>query len=456
MEFGFMKKLFKYIIPAAFFLILLFKPDSAYADEKEATIAKGVYIDTVDIGGMTVKEAQAALKKHIESLRGKSFAVLIGDATLVVTMEELDYKYEPNNYIEQAVKLGKAGNLIQRYKDNKDIEHGKKVYPLTYTYNEDKLMKILEKAAEKYKVKPKNAAFTRKNGEFIFTDHELGSRMDVESTFITVKEKLDNWNRLDFIVQAHMVDVLPQYTREDLEKCTTILGEFTTEYKDSSEDRAANLANVARLINNAVLYPGDVFSSLDYLLPFTLENGYYMAGSYNAGRIEQTIGGGACQVTTTLYNAVLRAELEIVERHAHSMTVSYVDLAYDAAIAENSKNFKFKNNLDLPILIEAFSRDRVITFRIWGHETRPENRTVKFENKVLKEIAPPAEDKVTKDPTKPESYRKVTQKAKYGYVAELYKIVYVDGVEVSRELVNKSVYNAEPAHVTIGTKKNSN
>lgn len=451
-----MKKLFKYIIPAAFFLILLFKPDSAYADEKEATIAKGVYIDTVDIGGMTVKEAQAALKKHIESLRGKSFAVLIGDATLVVTMEELDYKYEPNNYIEQAVKLGKAGNLIQRYKDNKDIEHGKKVYLLTYTYNEDKLMKILEKAAEKYKVKPKNATFTRKNGEFIFTDHELGSRMDVESTFITVKEKLDNWNRLDFIVQAHMVDVLPQYTREDLEKCTTILGEFTTEYKDSSEDRAANLANGARLINNAVLYPGDVFSSLDYLLPFTLENGYYMAGSYNAGRIEQTIGGGACQVTTTLYNAVLRAELEIVERHAHSMTVSYVDLAYDAAIAENSKNFKFKNNLDLPILIEAFSRDRVITFRIWGHETRPENRTVKFENKVLKEIAPPAEDKVTKDPTKPESYKKVTQKAKYGYVAELYKIVYVDGVEVSRELVNKSVYNAEPAHVTIGTKKNSN
>ena len=146
-----------------------------------------------------------------------------------------------------------------------------------------------------------------------------------------------------------------------------------------------------------------------------------MAGSYNAGRIEQTIGGGACQVTTTLYNAVLRAELEIVERHAHSMTVSYVDLAYDAAIAENSKNFKFKNNLDLPILIEAFSRDRVITFRIWGHETRPENRTVKFENKVLKEIAPPAEDKVTKDPTKPESYRKVT-KGKVRICGELYRL----------------------------------
>jgi vancomycin resistance protein YoaR len=118
-----------------------------------------------------------------------------------------------------------------------------------------------------------------------------------------------------------------------------------------------------------------------------------MAGSYNAGRIEQTIGGGACQVTTTLYNAVLFAELEIVERSAHSMTVSYVDLAYDAAVAEGSKNFRFKNNLDMPILIEAFSEDRKITFRIWGHETRDENRTIKFENKVISETAPPSTEK---------------------------------------------------------------
>ena len=277
--------------------------------------------------------------------------------------------------------------------------------------------------------------------------------MDVEPTFFAIKEKLDNWNRKDFVVHAFMVDVDPQFTKESLEKCTSILGEFTTEYKSSSEDRAANLANGARLINNAVLYPGDVFSSLDFLLPFSIENGYYMAGSYNAGRIEQTIGGGACQVTTTLYNAVLFAELEIVERSAHSMTVSYVDLAYDAAVAEGSKNFRFKNNLDMPILIEAFSEDRKITFRIWGHETRDENRTIKFENKVISETAPPSTEKVTKDPTKPTSYRKVTQSAKRGYVAELYKVVYVDGVEVSREFINKSVYKAEPAHVTIGSKK---
>jgi len=436
-------------------LIVFIFPGKAYAAENEDTICNGVFIDTVDVSGMTAKEAQEALKKHIEGLRSKSFALIVGDKSLIITMGDLDYSFEPHNYIKQALGLGKSGNLIKRYKDNKDIEHGKKVYPLIYTYNENKLRKLIETGARKFEKAPKNASFSRKNGEFVYTDHVMGSRIEVEPTVEAVKERLDNWNRMDFVVHAVMTEVKPDFTREDLEKCNTILGEFTTEFTSSSEDRAANLANGARLINNAVLYPGDVFSSLSYLLPFSLDNGYYMAGSYNAGRIEQTIGGGACQVTTTLYNAALLSELEIVERYNHSMTVSYVDLAFDAAVSESAnKDFRFKNNKDMPILIEAFSEDRKITFRIWGHETRDtKNRKVKFENKVLKEINPPSKEKVTQDPTKPATYRKVTQEAKKGYYAELYKVVYENGKEISRELINKSYYNAEPAHVTVGTKK---
>ena len=144
-----MSKLTKYIFIflTSIFFIPFCRPDSAYASKKEDTIAKGVFIDTVDISGMTVQEAQSALKEHIEELRSKSFAVLIGDSTIVITMGELDYTYEPNNHIKHAIGLGKSGNLIKRYKDNKDIEHGKKVYPLTYSYNEDKLRQLIEKAA---------------------------------------------------------------------------------------------------------------------------------------------------------------------------------------------------------------------------------------------------------------------------------------------------------------------
>lgn len=452
-----MKKISKYIVYGFIFslaLILLWNPQSVFANEKEDTISKGVFIDTVEISGMTVTEAKEALRNHIQGLRNKSFALVIGNNTMVVTMADLDYKYEPNNYIKQAISLGKSGNLIKRYKEIKDIEYGKVVYPLTYTYDEDKLRDLIEDAAVRYRISPKNASFTRKNNQFYYTDHKMGSMMDVDTTFSSIKEKLDNWIRMDFVVNASMVDLEPEFTRELLEKSNSIIGEYSTVYTSSSQDRAANLANGAKLINNAMLYPGEVFSSYTYLLPFSVDNGYYAAGSYNRGRVEQSIGGGACQVTTTLYNAVLAAELDIVERYAHSMTVSYVDLAYDAAIAEGSKNFQFKNNTDMPILIEAFSEDRKITFRIWGHETRSSNRTIKYENKIIKEISPSPSEKITKDPSKPTSYRRVTQSAKKGYQAELYKVVYEDGVEVSRELVNKSYYNAEPAHVTVGTKRN--
>jgi len=255
------------------------------------------------------------------------------------------------------------------------------------------------------------------------------------------------------LVEAVMEEDKPQYTREIVELCNTIIGSFTTDFSSSAAGRAANLENGARLINNYVLYPGEVFSAYKVLTPFTKENGYHLAGAYLNGLVVDSLGGGVCQVTTTLYNAVLEAELEVVERAPHSMTISYVDLSRDAAIAGTYKDFKFKNNTDAPIVIEGITKNRKITFNIWGHETRDrENRKVVYETKILSKTNPPA-DVITEDPTKPKSYRKVTQSAHTGYKAQLYKIVYINGVEVSRELVNTSTYKAEPRYITIGTKE---
>jgi len=190
-----------------------------------------------------------------------------------------------------------------------------------------------------------------------------------------------------------------------------------------------------------------VFSAYEKLTPFTVSNGYFEAGAYSNGKVIDSIGGGACQVTTTLYNAVLLSELEVVERQPHSMTISYVDLSRDSAIAGTWKDLKFKNDTKSPILIEAYTSGRTITFNIWGDETRDtKTRTIKFETVVLDEKAP-GKDVVTKDPTKPTTYSLTTQSAHTGYVAELYKIVYENGVEVSRT----RVYNATPRYVTVGT-----
>lgn len=423
------------------------------AEEDDNTICKGVFVDEVDVSGMTKAQAETAVSDFINGLRSKGVAIKVNDNFVYATMGDLGYTSDAKEVIDEALKLGKSGNLIKRYKDLKDIEHGNKVLPLTFTYDQTKIKDLVSGDVSAYNIESVNATVSRENDNFIYTDHVVGKKVNIDETVKIIEDLIVNWNRQDILVDAAVEDDMPIYTRDIVEKCNTVLGDYTTEYADSAEGRAANLANGARLINNAVIYPGEEFSAYEYLTPFTEENGYFVAGAYLQGKVIDSVGGGACQVTTTLYNAVLEAELEVTERQPHSMTISYVELSRDAAIAGTSKNFKFKNNTDVPIVIEAKTQGRKITFKIWGNETRDtENRKVEFVTKVLSETAPPA-DVITKDPNQPTTYRKVTQSAHTGYKAELYKVVYENGVEVSRTLVNKSNYSAAPRYVTVGTKE---
>lgn len=436
----------------AFLAVFLMLPSYASAEEVDR-ICNGVFIDEVDVSGMTKAEAEQAVADFVKGLQAKGLAIRVGEDVVYATLGDLGYTDVPNDYVEQALAIGTKGNLIKRYKDLKDIEQGNIIYPLSFTLDENKLRELIEVQVGAYNIAPVNATVKRKNNKMIYTDHVVGRKVEVEETAQIIKDKIINdWNRTDILVDAVMIEDMPLYTRDIVEKCNTLLGSFTTEYASSAEGRAANLANGARLINNAVLYPGEIFSGYEYLSPFTVENGYYSAGAYLNGRTIDSIGGGACQVTTTLYNAALFAELEIVQRNAHSMTISYVEVSRDAAIAGTVKDLKFKNNTDVPILIEAYTVDRTITFNIWGHETRDtKNRKIEFETKILSETPAPAEV-ITKDPTKPVTYKDVEQSAHTGYKAELYKVVYENGVEVERVLINKSSYAPAPRRVTIGTK----
>lgn len=423
----------------------------ASAEVNDNRISNGVYIDEVNVSQMTKDEAAIAVDNFIQSLQQKEIIITVGDKSARATLGDMGYSYDLKDSIDQAYTIGRTGNLIKRYKEIKDIEQGNKVFPIEFSMDDSKLKEFIAKEVGVFNVAPINASVKRKSGQFVYTDHIVGSKVNVDLTSDTIMNIiLYNWDRTDINVQAFTEEDMPEYTREDVEKIDSIRGSFSTEYKSSAEGRAANLANGAKLINNAVIYPDETFSGYEYLTPFTPANGYYSAGAYAQGKVIDSIGGGACQVTTTLYNAVLFAELDIVERAAHSMTISYADLGRDAAIAGTYKDLKFINSTDYPILIEAYTKGRKITFNIWGHDDRKDKRRVDFVTIVKSETKPPA-DVVTKDSTKPVTYRKVTQSAHTGYKAELYKIIYNDGVEVSRTLVNNSSYMPAPRYVTIGT-----
>ncbi len=230
-----------------------------------------------------------------------------------------------------------------------------------------------------------------------------------------------------------------------------LMGSFTTSFADSGSERKHNIQHAASMINGTKLAPGESFSTSSTIGPITEENGYQTAGAYQNGKVIDSVGGGVCQISTTLYNAVLAAELEVTERAEHSMTVSYVDVARDAAIAGDYKDFCFVNNTDDTIHIEGWATGSELTFQIWGADTKKKNgRTIEFETVILEEYEP-GEPVVTEDDSKEADYYQEEQAAHTGYKAELYKVIYQDGVETERVKINSSSYEASPAIVVVGT-----
>jgi len=236
--------------------------------------------------------------------------------------------------------------------------------------------------------------------------------------------------------------------KEELESIQDVLGSYHTDFGTVVNGRTNNIKTGASKLDGLVVYPGETISVSEAIGPTTAENGYYPAGSYENGTTVETYGGGICQVSTTLYNAVIRAELEIVTRAAHSMIVSYVEPSMDAAIADGIKDLQFKNNQETPIYIEGYTSGGIIYFNIYGKETRPSNRRVDFVSEVTSQTEPEKEYVAVGD--QPVGYIETTTKPHIGYTARLWKIVYENDVEVSRKVFNNSKYNPSKEVISVG------
>ena len=276
-----------------------------------------------------------------------------------------------------------------------------------------------------------------------------GVAIDMEATEEALKAALSADGTDGVHVVAGVTESEPRIRTEDLETIQDVLGSYTTGFSSSGWSRSTNLQVGTAKINGRVLMPGDVLSGYECMAPFTTANGYKTATAYENGRSVDSVGGGVCQIATTLYNAALYAELDIVQRQNHSMTVSYVDHSRDAAIAGTYKDIKISNPYDTPIYVEGYTSGKKLTFKIYGQETRPENREVKFESKTLQWINPgdPIEQP---DPTLQPGQRVQVQSSHTGIRSELYKCVYVDGELQERTLLNKDSYNASKAIYNVG------
>lgn len=415
-------------------------------------IESGIYVNDINLAGMTVDEARQAIESYVESYGDAQITLhAVDEGTIVTTAAELGLKWGNEEILEEAARFGRDGDILQCYKELKDLEYQNRIYEVGFDFDKNKIRTLIEENAEQYDQEAVNASLTKTETGFQVTEGQPGIIVDTTASTDAVYEYLlSEWNGAACDIDLAVTVAEPMGTAEELSKVKDVLGTFTTSYSSSGGARSANVTNGCTLINGTTLYPGEEFSCYEAVAPFSEANGYYMAASYLSGQVVDSLGGGICQVSTTLYNAVLLSELEVTERYNHSMIVTYVDPSADAAIAESSgKDFKFKNNTDHPVYIEGITTpDKQITFTIYGVETRASGREVVYESVVLERI-PPDTEVIYTDASRPVGYCSV-QSAHIGYRAQLWKVVRENGVEVSREQVNSSSYMKAPRSATVG------
>jgi vancomycin resistance protein YoaR len=413
-------------------------------------ILEGVKIGGLDVGGLTEEEAEQKVESYITKLENRQVTIKIEDNEVVASASELGFSSDAEDSVQKAYQLGKDGSFFSKFQIVSEIDAGEKNFELTNAVDEVILTAYIEEKCTPYNVKMKNSKLKLVNGKFKATKSRDGRTVLVEETAEAVQDALlQKVSDEPLEVAADVEVTAAKYTQKQVKKCQDLLGSYSTSYATSTAARATNVSVAANRINGTIIYPGKTFSVVKTIKDRTVENGYQVAAEYSSGKVVDGVGGGVCQVSTTLYNAVINAELEVVERSPHSMVVSYVDVSRDAAIAGDYKDFKFKNNTDAPVYIAATADGSTLSFRIYGEETRADNRKISFESEILETIQP-GEAKEVEDATKPASYRVVTQSAHVGYKARLWKIVTVDGVETERVQLNSSVYAAEPEYITVG------
>ena len=415
------------------------------------TIKKGIYAGNIELSGMTEEEATQAVQGFVDGLQGVEIKLLAaGDREVVATAGQFGIEWANPELVQEAMEVGTHGNVIQRYKVMKDLEHNNLIYKIEISFDLQAISDFLTYNCCQYDIDAVDWSLVREDGEFRIVEGAVGYALDVETSIDNVYEYLiGEWDYKPCTIGLDVKVKEPRGSVEELSKVQDVLGSFTTMYSVSVYGRKANVENGCELMDGTLLYPGDEFSAHEAAAPFTEQNGYYMAGSYINGKVVDSVGGGICQVSTTLYNAVLRAELEVKKRYNHSMTVSYVDVSADAALAESSgKDFVFVNSSEYPIYIEGIAKDRKLTFNIYGVENRPANREVRYESEVL-EVTEPSADQIFTDANQPIGYI-VVESAYTGYKARLWKVVLVDGEEVSRTQVNSSNYKMVPRSATVG------
>ncbi|MCL2002534.1 MAG: VanW family protein [Oscillospiraceae bacterium] len=293
-------------------------------------------------------------------------------------------------------------------------------------------------------VEPRDASVTLdEDGNAFIMPHVVGVSFDMQAARDALARSLDRFS-------IPLLFTTPDLTDEALDDSlfADLLGAYSTSTSGSSQNRIGNVSISAQAMSGTIILPGESFSFNDVVGPRSSERGYLPAGAYLNGQVVQEIGGGICQTSTTLYNAVLLANLQIVYRQSHSMTVWYVPLGLDAAVSWGRFDFIFSNDTPYPIRVVSWYERGRLTAEIWG--TKTDDLTVVMESDIIAHR--PAQTTTVHNPELAPGASVTKISGSDGWTVQTYRVlVDPDGNEVYRNPEARTGYIKFDAIIEVGT-----
>lgn len=414
----------------------------AFAEMKSAvqreTFYEGTTVEGIDVSSMTLAQAMEYWQENIEPAYSQRKVTLSNGASF--TAEELGYTSDYATVLSNAFSAGRTGSLEQRYA----LLSSRRSAPVSYSvtrqsYDPEAIARCVSQIAEAIDRPAENAkiaSFDTESYEFTFTDAVTGSQLDADALTRDMTQAMENGGGS---VELSVLAIQPDVTQSDIASQYGLIASAVTNASSSSSNRLSNIRLALQMINGTCLKPGETFSFNETVGKRTTDRGFKMATAYSSGTVVEDVGGGICQVSTTLFNAVVKADLQIVERHNHSLTVAYVDRGKDAAVNWNSQDLRFTNNSDDNVYICCFlSDDKRVRVGVFG-KLLPNGESIVIESEVTGTTS--FETVYQPNLTLATGASQVTQKGKDGCSAVAYKVRKdASGNTISREELCRSSY----------------
>lgn len=475
-------------------------------------IVSGVSINNVDISNLSRDDALQKLNLQLARNTANELTLTHNDYSTTLKLSDIQSAFDFESAINDAYSIGRSEKnvFINNAKIISTFFHKTNINPTT-SYNSDLLNYEINRINNELPDKVTNSSYKIENNNLIISNSSNGTRIqnnlfydniqncilnnntsfeipveqfeadtvDIEAIYNEIhKDPIDAYystnpyeihkeeNGLDFAISLNEAKKIvsqdqetftiplkvlkPKVTVKSLgqEAFPDLLASYSTTYSTGNYNRSTNISLAARSVNGYVLMPGETFSYNSTVGQRTAARGYKEAGVYLNGEVTTGLGGGICQVSSTLYNAILLANLEIVERSNHTFKPTYVPAGQDATVSWGAPDFKFKNNRNYPIRITATAGNGSVSFNVYGLKTS-DDYEVKIVSSEIGSI--PFSTQYQETSSLPAGTQKITQAGSNGCKTQTYKILYKNGAEVSRTLINSDTYKPHNQVVSVGT-----